>query len=89
MRKEFRDLLIEFGLLEYWSWKGDCRLSKSLTCQRMKEEHQRSSGLIQSSEISDWKYECNIMNYIVELLWIQSIDAIWVIIDILPKLVHF
>jgi hypothetical protein len=60
------------------------------TCQRVKAEHQRPTGLLQSLEIPVWKWEDISMDFIVELPRTQKgNDSIWVIVDRLTKVAHF
>ena len=87
--KMYRDLK------EYYWWpnmKKDVAewVSKCLTCQRVKAEHQRPSGLLQPLEIPEWKWEQIDMDFVVGLPRTKSNhDAIWVIIDRLTKSAHF
>ncbi|GKC22169.1 putative reverse transcriptase domain-containing protein, partial [Tanacetum coccineum] len=39
-------------------------VSKCLTCAKVKDEHQRSSGLLQKPEIPEWKWEKIAMDFI-------------------------
>ena len=65
-------------------------VSKCLTCQRVKAEHQRPSGLLQPLEIPEWKWEHATMDFVVGLPTTQKgFDAIWVIVDRLTKSAHF
>jgi len=65
-------------------------VSKCFTCQRVKAEHQRPSGLLQPFEIPEWKWEHLAMDFVVGLPRIRANhDAIWVIIDRLTKSAHF
>jgi hypothetical protein len=51
------------------------------TCQRVKAEHQRSTGLLQPLEIPIWKWEDISMDFIVGLPCTQKgNDSIWVIV---------
>jgi hypothetical protein len=60
------------------------------TCQRVKEEHQRPIGLLQSLKIPNWKWEEIGMDFIVGLPCTQAgYDSIWVIVDWLTKVAHF
>jgi hypothetical protein len=60
------------------------------TCQRVKAEHQRPAGLLQSMKIPEWKSEEIEMNFIVGLPRTQAgYDLIWVIVDRLTKVAHF
>jgi hypothetical protein len=59
-------------------------------CQRVKAEHQRPVGLLQSLKISEWKWEGIGMDFIVGLPCTQAgYDSIWVIVDRLTKVAHF
>lgn len=65
-------------------------VSKCLTCQRVKAEHQRPSGLLQPLEIPEWKWEHIAMDFVVGLPRTKTNhDAIWEIIDRLTKSAHF
>ena len=65
-------------------------VAKCYTCQKVKAEHQRPSGLIQPLKIPEWKWENIAMDFIVGLPRTKSgHDAIWVIIDRLTKSAHF
>jgi hypothetical protein len=60
------------------------------TCQRVKAEHQRPTGLLQPLEIPTWKCEDISMDFIVGLPHTQNDnDSIWVIVDRLTKVAHF
>jgi IS30 family transposase len=60
------------------------------TCQRVKVEHQRPAGLLQSLKILKWKWEEIEMDFIVGLPHTQAgYDLIWVIVDQLTKVAHF
>ncbi|GJS55047.1 reverse transcriptase domain-containing protein [Tanacetum coccineum] len=78
----------------YWwpSMKKEIAIyvSKCLTCAKVKEEHQRPSGLLQKPEIPEWKWENIAMDFITKLPRSSSgHDAIWVIVDRLTKSAHF
>ncbi|KAL8094138.1 hypothetical protein AgCh_035848 [Apium graveolens] len=63
---------------------------KCYTCQKVKVEHQRPSGLLQPLEIPEWKWEHIAMDFIVGLPRTKANhDAIWVIVDRLTKSAHF
>ncbi|KAL8117783.1 hypothetical protein AgCh_015616 [Apium graveolens] len=65
-------------------------VSKYYTCQRVKAEHQRPSGLLQPLEIPEWKWEHITMDFIVGLPRTRANhDAIWVIVNRLTKSAHF
>ncbi|GKB95443.1 putative reverse transcriptase domain-containing protein [Tanacetum coccineum] len=65
-------------------------VSKCLTCSKVKAEHQRPSGLLQQSEIPEWKWDKITLDFITKLPKTKSgYDMIWVIVDRLTKLAHF
>ena len=65
-------------------------VSRCDTCQRVKAEHQRPSGLLQPLEIPEWKWEHISMDFVVGLPRTKANhDAIWIIIDRLTKSDHF
>jgi hypothetical protein len=78
----------------YW-WYGMKRdvaeyVALCVTCQLVKAEHQRPVGLLQPLQVSEWKWEAIVMDFIVGLLRTQSgYDSIWVIMDRLTKVSHF
>ncbi|GJU71051.1 reverse transcriptase domain-containing protein [Tanacetum coccineum] len=78
----------------YW-WPGMKRdiatyVSKCLTCLKVKDEHQRPSGLLQQPEIPEWKWDKITMDFITKLPRSKSgHDTIWVIVDRLTKSAHF
>ena len=78
----------------YW-WRGMKReiaefISRCLTCQQIKVEHQKPIGLLQPLPIPEWKWERITMDFVVRLPRTQSgHDAIWVIVDRLTKSAHF
>ena len=78
----------------YW-WKGMERniaefVSRCLTCQQVKDEHQKPAGLLQSLPIPQWKRERITMDFMVGLPRFRSChDTIWVIVDRLTKSAHF
>jgi hypothetical protein len=60
------------------------------TCQRVRAEHQRLTGLLQPLKIPEWKWEEIRMDFIVGLPRTQAgYDSIWVIVDRLTKVAHF
>ena len=79
---------------QYW-WAGMKRdiaefVSKCATCQLVKVDHQRPSGMLQPLEIPVWKWESISMNFITGLPTSQrGHDSIWVIVDRLTKVAHF
>ena len=78
----------------YW-WRGMKReiaefVSKCLTCQQIKIEHQKPVGLLQPLSIPEWKWERFTMDFVTGLPRTQrGHDAIWVIVDRLTKSAHF
>ncbi|GKC36005.1 putative reverse transcriptase domain-containing protein [Tanacetum coccineum] len=78
----------------YW-WPGmkkDITLyvSKCLTYSKVKEEHQKPSGLLQQPKIPEWKWENITMDFIMKLPRTSSgHDTIGVIVDRLIKSAHF
>ncbi|KAJ9536336.1 hypothetical protein OSB04_un000487 [Centaurea solstitialis] len=87
--KMYRDLKTHF-----W-WIGMKRdiadfVSRCLTCQQVKIEHQRPGGLLQSLNIPMWKWEHITMDFVVGLpRTTLKHDAIWVVVDRLTKSAHF
>ncbi|GJY35322.1 putative reverse transcriptase domain-containing protein [Tanacetum coccineum] len=78
----------------YW-WSGMKKditvyVRKCLTCLKVKVEHQRSSGLLQQPEITEWKWEGISKDFVTNLARTSSgHDIIWVIMDRLTKYAHF
>lgn len=78
----------------FW-WPGMKRdvtryVSRCLTCQKVKAEHQKPSGFLQPLDIPQWKWESVSMDFIVGLPRAAAgYDAIWVIVDRLTKSAHF
>ena len=65
-------------------------MSKCLTCQQVKLEHHRPSGLLQQLPIPEWKWDMITMDFVSSLPRTSSgYDAIWVIVDRLTKMAHF
>ncbi|MGH2217489.1 integrase zinc binding domain-containing protein, partial [Enterococcus faecalis] len=55
-------------------------VSKCLTCQQVKAEHQRPASLLQLLPIAEWKWEHVTMDFVVGLPRTQrGSDAIWVV----------
>nr|GEZ62300.1 putative reverse transcriptase domain-containing protein [Tanacetum cinerariifolium] len=78
----------------YWwpNMKADIAtyVSKCLTCEKVKSEHQKSSGLLQQPEIPVWKWEWITMDFVSGLSRTPSgYDTIWVIVDRLTKSSYF
>ena len=65
-------------------------VGKCLTCAKVKVEYQKPLGLLQQSEIPEWKWEMISMDLITKLPKSPSgYDTIWVIVDRLTKSAHF
>ncbi|GKG30508.1 retrotransposable element Tf2, partial [Tanacetum coccineum] len=65
-------------------------VSKCMTCQQVKIEHQRASGLLQPLKIPVWKWDEISMDFVTGLPTTQKRhDAIWVVVDRLTKSAHF
>ncbi|GKE10874.1 putative reverse transcriptase domain-containing protein, partial [Tanacetum coccineum] len=65
-------------------------VSRSLTCLKVKAEHQRPSGLLHQPEIPEWKWDGIAMDFVTKLPRISSEhDTIWVIVDRLTKSAYF
>ncbi|GJS97366.1 retrotransposon protein, putative, ty3-gypsy subclass [Tanacetum coccineum] len=84
--KMYRDLK------QYFWWNGMKQdvatfVSKCMTCQQVKIEHQRASGLLQPLEIPMWKWDEISMDFVTGLPTTQKRhDAIWVVVDRLTKI---
>ena len=65
-------------------------VSKCLTCQQVKLEHQRPSGLLQHLPILEWKWDMIAMDFLIGLPHtLSGYDEIWVIVDRWTKIAHF
>ena len=65
-------------------------VSRRLTCQQVKAEHQKPTGKIQLLPIPVWKWENITMDFVTGLPRTErQHDAIWVIVDRLTKSAHF
>ena len=82
-------------LKEHYWWNGMKKeiasfVSRCLTCQQVKAEHQRLMGKIQLLLIQVWKWEKITMDFVTSLPRTQrQHDAIWVIVYRLTKFAHF
>ncbi|XP_073131640.1 uncharacterized protein [Henckelia pumila] len=87
--KMFKDLQ-----MLYW-WPGMKKdivkfISKCLTCQQVKVEHQRPAGLLKPLHIPTWKWEDVTMDFVIGLPITQRrMNSIWIIVDRLTKSAHF
>ena len=79
---------------QYW-WKGmkiDVKeyVSKCLTCQQVKVEHQVPTGLLNPLPIPHWKWDNITMDFVSGFpLMQQKHDSVCVIVDKLTKSAHF
>ena len=65
-------------------------VSRCLTCQQVKADHQQPAGKIQLLPIPVWKWEKITMDFVTGLPRTQrQHDAIWVIVERLTKSAHF
>ena len=65
-------------------------VQRCMTCQQVKAEHQRPSGLLRSLEIPEWKWEHITMDFVSGLpRTAGGNEVIWVIVDRLTKSAHF
>ena len=63
---------------------------RCLTCQQVKDEHQKLVGLLQPLEVVEWKWEHLTMDFVTHLPRPQRRhDAVWVIVDRFTKSAHF
>ena len=59
-------------------------------CNKVKAEHQKPVGLLQSLPIPQWKWVGICMDFIVGLPKApRGNNAIWVVVDMLVKVAHF
>ena len=80
-------------LREHYWWKGMKKkiadfVSRCLTCQRVKAEHQKPAGKIQPLSISVWKWDKITMDFVTRLSRTRRQHK-WVIVDRLTKSAHF
>ena len=79
---------------QYW-WRGMKRdvatfVSKCMTCQQVKAEHQKPGGELRSLPIPEWKWDHVTMDFVTGFPKTQiGHDAVWVIVDRLTKTAHF
>ncbi|KAD5508378.1 hypothetical protein E3N88_16081 [Mikania micrantha] len=87
--KMYRDLRQNF----WWNGMKEAvakYVSECLTCQQIKIEHQRASGLLQPLDIPLWKWDEISMDFVTGLpKTLKKNDAIWVLVDRLSKSAHF
>ena len=79
---------------QFW-WHGMKRdvasfVSKCLTCQQVKVEHQRPAGLLQPLPVAEWKWDHVTMDFVTGFPKThQGKDGVWVVVDRLTKSAHF
>ena len=82
-------------LKPYFWWYGMKRdvvdyVTKCLTCQQIKAEHQRPAGLLQPLTLPEWKWEDIAMDFVVGLPRTTGMyDSVWVVVDRFTKSAHF
>ena len=65
-------------------------ISRCLTCQQVKVEHQKQVGLLQPPPRAKWKWDHVTIDFMTGLPRTpQSKDSVWVIVDRLTKSAHF
>lgn len=65
-------------------------VAKCLTCQKVKIEHRRPQGKVQSLEVPSWKWDSISMDFVGALPKTKvGNDTIWVIVDRLTKTATF
>ena len=65
-------------------------VSKCLTCQQVKAEHQVPTSLLNPLLIPQWKWDKITMDFVLGFpLTQQKHDSVWVIVNKLTKLTHF
>ncbi|KAK8574435.1 hypothetical protein V6N12_062129 [Hibiscus sabdariffa] len=65
-------------------------VSKCLTCQKVKVEHQAPTGLLQPLKFPQWKWEIIMKDFVSGLpITPRKTDAVWVMVDSLMKSAHF
>ena len=65
-------------------------VSKCLTCQQVKDEHQVPSGLLNLISVPQWKWDNITMDFVSGFSLTQmKHDSVWVIFDKLTKSTHF
>ena len=82
-------------LKQYYWWRGMKKdiaeyVSKCMTCQQEKAEHQVPSGLLNPISIPQWKWDNITMDFVSDFpLTQKKLDSVWVIVDRLTKSDHF
>ena len=63
---------------------------RCLTCQQVKDEHQKPAWLLQPLEVAEWKWEHVMMDFVTQFPRTpQRHDAVWVIVGQLNNSTHF
>ena len=65
-------------------------VEQCLTCQQVKAEYQKPSGLLKPSLVLVWKWEHITMDFVVGLpQTLRGLNTVWVTVDRLTKSAHF
>ena len=89
------DMKMYRDLRRQYYWRGIKKhvvdfVSRCLMCQQVKAKHQRPAGLLQPSEVAEWKWEHVTMDFVAHLpRTLRGHDSVWVIVDRLTKSTHF
>ena len=81
-------------LKQYYWWRGVKKdiveyVSKCLTCQQVKAEHQVPSGLLNPIPIPQWTWDNITLDFVSSFpLTQKKHDSFWVIVDKLTKSAH-
>ena len=87
--KMYRDLHRQYYYSKMKRDIGDF-VRRCLSCQQVKAEHQKPTGLLQPLEVAEWKWEHVMMDFMTYLPRTpRRHDAVWVIVDRLTKSAHF
>ena len=87
--KMYQDLRRQYYWSEMKRHVGDF-VRRCLTCQQVKAEHQKPTGLLHSLEVAEWKWEHVMIDFVTHLPRKQQRhEAVWVIVDRLTKSAHF
>ena len=82
-------------LKQYYGWRGMKKdiveyVSKCLTCQQVKVEHQVPSCLLNPIPVPQWKWDSITMDFVSGFSLTQrKHDLVWVIVDRLTKSAYF
>jgi hypothetical protein len=65
-------------------------VERCLTCQQIKAEHQKPTGMLKPLTIPEWKWEHIAMDFVTSLpKMVTGLDAVWIVVDRLTKSAHF